>query len=651
MAAWKADMVKKSEKDPGGFARELCKGYMMLGEEIKVAGGLTLDFRAKNVFYYILKAVDHFCYQMVAYRDKKHSKKKDETPVLAMRYTGQVLVHRFVIGQKDNKKEAIFVVIHAQRPTYFKPDQKQADMWFREFHKVAQYSKDKKQSKGAVAHNKTPPINSPERYVPIPDGQFIGEYVSMRSLPGPKKSPEVERPNSQGQLPPGVPTSKPSRLKPGPALGATAKQPGNTTNNPHIKQNALIGQRTSNQGVQKQGRHRHQETNVHIHKGHTDTRTERSPSNTLQINKVLPIRPRSTGSQDDEVSLPSMYAPDEIIFDEMDGNPWDGDVDDGKVDSKPSTRVLPSAPQTRKPVKRGRSLRRLREDGKFVWDIIQTASEEGNTASASQTQARSPHHHAKDTTKQTNVSMKSVTHHRFITSMAGSSVTQTVDRSTVRRRSISDPVDPSALLQSMSNLGRASRLSDGWTIESGSFYRQPERHESSQSSERGSLPIYLQPTALKNTPSGHDKRYNTTGGRGRPSPGLSQTDVTSRNHNKSPIPIPVTVVQSAEMPHFYEELTSVQNSRQLLELLSHEQKIGRICVELKKHDANNGLVFVELKSKIWIASWKKDVNGQAKFQKMLHIGDELLAVNGQEIRDVKHAAELISSSSGDMVWI
>lgn len=43
------------------------------------------------------------------------------------------------------------------------------------------------------------------------------------------------------------------------------------------------------------------------------------------------------------------------------------------------------------------------------------------------------------------------------------------------------------------------------------------------------------------------------------------------------------------------------------------------------------------------------MNGQAKFQKKLHIGDELLAVNGQEIRDVKHAAELISSSSGDMV--
>lgn len=64
---------------------------------------------------------------------------------------------------------------------------KQADMWFREFHKVAQYSKDKKQSKGAVVHTKTPPINSPERYTSTPDGQFIGEYVSMRSLPGPKK--------------------------------------------------------------------------------------------------------------------------------------------------------------------------------------------------------------------------------------------------------------------------------------------------------------------------------------------------------------------------------------------------------------------------------------------------------------------------------
>lgn len=48
MAAWKADMVKKADKDPGGFERELCKGYMMLGEEIKVAGGLTLDFRVST---------------------------------------------------------------------------------------------------------------------------------------------------------------------------------------------------------------------------------------------------------------------------------------------------------------------------------------------------------------------------------------------------------------------------------------------------------------------------------------------------------------------------------------------------------------------------------------------------------------------------
>lgn len=167
--------------------------------------------------------------------------------------------------------------------------------------------------------------------------------------------------------------------------------------------------------------------------------------------------------------------------------------------------------------------------------------------------------------QQTNVSMKSVTHQRFISSMAGSSVTETVNRSTVRRRSISDPVDPSALLQSMSNLGRASRLSDGWTVESGSFYRQPERHESSQSSDRGPVPIYLRLTALRDTPSGHDKKYNTKGGCGKSSSGLSQTDVTLRNPHKPRIPIPITVVQSAEMPHFYEELTSVQNSRQLLE--------------------------------------------------------------------------------------
>nr|XP_054765692.1 uncharacterized protein LOC129272598 [Lytechinus pictus] len=141
--------------------------------------------------------------------------------------------------------------------------------------------------------------------------------------------------------------------------------------------------------------------------------------------------------------------------------------------------------------------------------------------------------------------------------------------------------------------------------------------------------------------------------------------VPSRNH-KDPLPVPIKVVRPAQswspktrpdlpysvydhMYHAYDEISSVLSSRQLIEMVTHEQSTGPVNVELKKHDVNNGVVFVELKSRIWIASWKREVNGKVKFHKTLHIGDELASVNGKDVRNVKHTAELISSSSGDMV--
>ncbi|XP_063963879.1 uncharacterized protein LOC129272598 [Lytechinus pictus] len=697
MANTKVKKWKKPDKDHSGATRELSKGYMMLGEECKIEGGLTLDFRAKNVLFYVLKAVDLFCYQLVSYRDKKHSKKKGAEPVRTIRYTGRVLTHQFVIGQTGNQKEVIFVVIHAHEPTYFKPDQKQAEKWFQEFSQVSRYSKEKELSRGAVVNTKQPPINAPERYTPKTDRRFVGDYVTLRSEPGPKQSPEATGSKLMtGQVASPSSGTKPTRNKSDPALSTTARKHGNAAKNTRIKQNGSMGQLPETRGIQKQERRSQQEDGIFNRKGHLNKQTEKSPSSTSDLSKVLRTQPRSTN--DDDESLLSMYAPSEVIFDI---HPWKFDDNDGD-DHGEEDSMSPRNPQARKPVKRGRSLRRRRENGKFAWDLTDTIDEMDTATPAAPVKVHtgSPNSQLQDTdrtkpsylstklgqycgtpqqlvrtieelkdrpllvhlgeSRQMYVSMKSSSTQRVVTTGMGSS---SFDISTGRRRSISDPLDPEALVQSLSTLGIGARLSSGWQVEPGKFYRQNEGHESIWSSEHGSSPDYVRPTAFGDILSGHDRKAHTIGAYGRP--GLDQTMVPSRNH-KDPLPVPIKVVRPAQswspktrpdlpysvydhMYHAYDEISSVLSSRQLIEMVTHEQSTGPVNVELKKHDVNNGVVFVELKSRIWIASWKREVNGKAKFHKTLHIGDELASVNGKDVRNVKHTAELISSSSGDMV--
>ncbi|XP_041477594.1 uncharacterized protein LOC121425570 [Lytechinus variegatus] len=699
MANTKVKKWKKPDKDHSGATRELIKGYMMLGEECKIEGGLTLDFRAKNVFFYVLKAVDLFCYQLVSYRDKKHSKKKGAEPVRTIRYTGRVLTHQFVIGQTSSQKEVIFVVIHAQQPTYFKPDQKQAEKWFQEFSKVSRYSKEKELSRGAVVNTKQPPINAPERYTPKTNRQFVGDYVTLRSEPGPKQSPEATGSKLTGQVPSPSSGTKPSRNKSNPALSTTAGKHGNAANNTHIKQNGSMGQLPDTRGFQTQERRTPQDDGIFNRKGHANKQAEKSPSSTSDLSKVSRTQPRSIN--DDEESLLSMYAPSEVIFDI---HPWKFDDDDGD-DHGEEDSMSPRIPNARKPVKRGRSLRRRRENGKFAWDLTDTIDEVDTATPAAPVKMHTglPNSHDQDTdrtkpsylstklgqycgtpqqlvrkieelkdrplpvppgeSRQIYVSMKSSTQRVVTTGMGSSSLNPAVDISTGRRRSISDPLDPEALLRSMGSIGIGAGSSGGWQVEPGKFYRQNEGHESIWSSEHGSTPEYVRPTALGDILSGHDRKAHTIGAYGRP--GLDQTMVPSRNP-KDPLPVPIKVVRPAQswspktrpdLPYSvydyrhgaYDEISSVLSSRQLIEMVTHEQNTGPVNVELKKHDVNNGVVFVELKSRIWIASWKREVNGKAKFHKTLHIGDELASVNGKDVRNVKHTAELISSSSGDLV--
>ncbi|XP_054765420.2 uncharacterized protein LOC129272295 [Lytechinus pictus] len=114
--------------------------------------------------------------------------------------------------------------------------------------------------------------------------------------------------------------------------------------------------------------------------------------------------------------------------------------------------------------------------------------------------------------------------------------------------------------------------------------------------------------------------------------------------------------------HLYERIESdsddgedafTSECQHLVSVIESEKERDRVVVELRKDCVSEGLVFVEIDSSIYIATWKKSLALDGRFQENLHIGDCLLQVNDQQAINLAVIQSVIESSSTAMVklWL